>query len=820
LISQAIKRIIRIGSEGARSQSDKRNTQLSNFICLVMAGALCFIVLFRLISFKLDDSFYVPLISEAGFFLALIWLNRAGFYSLTRVLLCWAPPIFLIIDFKVLILHVPVPETSHYLGFRIFQVAFSFFPFLMFNVSETKKFFTALFVPVLIVIGYDKMLNLIGVGYYQLGLTDTSYLYNNFRTTVALLIIGSAFIFLKKLLENQELKNESLIVQLEQQNIVIQKNSERELKKAYERLSYHINNTPLAVIERDKNFMITYWNKRAEELFGWPADEVIGLKPQNFIVYAEDYPRAIQIMNDAIKQKRESDFMEIRTVTKDGRILNCILYYSFLRDEQGELDTVLSFVSDITEQRKANYYLNERIKELKTLYDVSQLLTTSGKSREEVFSSLPDLLPSGWQYPAECAAKLTIFNRVFHTSNYRASVFSQSLNILIDDKHAGNLEIVYLEEKPNEYEGPFYKEERDLLIAIVQMLQVYIERKLEEEALITAQANLSATINNTEIIIWSVDQNFVLGTYNQAFRKFAKEILQMEVASFVGRQFFPFSNTKVWQERYQRVFTGEVFTFEETVSGIDFRYSLSPIIDNAKIIGVSIFADNITEQNQRNRDLTEANKKISDLKMMALRSVMNPHFIFNVLSSIQYFITRNDELNAINYLTSFSKLMRTVLTRSVADFVTLKDELDLLRDYVHLEKLRFEEKFEFTIACDNTINADDIQMPSLLIQPYVENSILHGLYNKEGKGSLAVKVSMVNDFLLFEIEDDGVGRVAAQKIRAKSETKKQSMGTQLTEERLAILNDDSQPSVIYKDLYEGDQPLGTLVTIRVKINPN
>jgi LytS/YehU family sensor histidine kinase len=164
--------------------------------------------------------------------------------------------------------------------------------------------------------------------------------------------------------------------------------------------------------------------------------------------------------------------------------------------------------------------------------------------------------------------------------------------------------------------------------------------------------------------------------------------------------------------------------------------------------------------------------------------------------------------------------MRTVLTRSVADFVSLKDELDLLRDYVHLEKLRFEEKFEFNIECDKTINADDLQMPSLLIQPYVENAILHGLYNKDGKGSLAVKVSCDNDFLLFEIEDDGVGRAAAQKIRAKSESKKQSMGTQLTEERLAILNDDSQPPVIYKDLYEGDQPVGTLVTVRVKINPN
>lgn len=694
------------------------------------------------------------------------------------------------------------------------------FPFLMFNVSETRKFFLALLIPVLVVVGYDQILNAIGIGYYQMQLTDTSYLYNNFRTAVVLLIIGSAFVFLKKILERQERDNETLIQQLEQQNIVIQKNSERALKKAYERLSYHINHTPLAVIERDQNFKITYWNKRAEELFGWSASEVVGLKPQNVIVYPPDHSVAVKLMNEALAEKRESNLMDIRAITKNGRVLNCLWYYSFLRNEKGELDTVLSFISDITEQRQANYHLKERIKELKTLYNVSQLLTTSVKSMEEVFSTLPHLLPPGWQFPEICAAKLTIFGNSYQTPNYCLSPFMQSWNIVIRDKQIGRLDIVYIEERPTEQEGPFYKEERDLLIAIVQMLQVYVERKLEEEELLKAQANLSATINNTEIIIWSVDHEFRLNTYNQAFKKFVSEILHLDIGILSDRPFFPFINSKAWEDYYKRVFTGEVFTFEETMAGVDFRYSLSPIIDNAKIIGVSIFANDMTEQNQRNRDLVEANRKIGNLKMMALRSVMNPHFIFNVLSSIQFFITRNDELNAINYLTAFSKLMRTVLTRSAVDFVSVKNELDLLRDYVHLEKLRFEEKFEFYIHCDDEINADDMMMPSLLIQPYVENAILHGLYNKDGKGTLTVKVSLQKDFLIFNIEDDGIGRAAAGKLRENSGSKKNSMGTQLTEERLMLLNNDGEPPVVYHDLFENGKPTGTLVTIRVKTNPN
>jgi PAS domain-containing protein len=394
------------------------------------------------------------------------------------------------------------------------------------------------------------------------------------------------------------------------------------------------------------------------------------------------------------------------------------------------------------------------------------------------------------------------------------------MDIVVESRQVGNLEVIYLEEKPDEYEGPFYKEERELLVAIVQMLQVYIERKVEEERLIKAQANLTSAINNTEILIWAVDVNFKIITFNEASRKFALQHYKIDVVRGQSPDIFPEFVGRKWIERYTRALDGEVLTFEEQLFGMDFKFSISPIIENTKISGVVVFVDNVTDEKQQFIALTEANNKIIQLKMMALRSVMNPHFIFNVLSSIQYFITKNDELNAINYLTAFSKLMRTVLTRSVADFVSLREELDLLRDYVHLEKLRFEEKFEFSIQCDPAINADEIMMPSLLIQPYVENGILHGLYNKEGQGSLAVDVSLVDDFLLFKVVDDGVGRAATQKIQEKSGPGKQSMGTQLTQERLTILNSDGKPPVVYDDLYQGDQPIGTAVTIRVKITPN
>jgi PAS domain S-box-containing protein len=820
LLSRLFDRIINVGVTDLASAIEKRNIQLTNFISICLALSLGTILILRYFTAPFQMWFYAPLTIEVLFFVGLTLLNKKGATHLSRLLLCWIPSISLFVDFKIVITHVPVPETSHYVGFRLFQVAFSFFPFLVFNLSERWRMVVAAIVPTVSAIFFDRILELMGVGYSTSGLHETSYYYNSIRTVVTLGIIGAAFIFLKRLLERQEFRNEKLIRQLAKKNNIIQKNAKRELKRAYDRLSYHINHTPLAVIERDKDFKITFWNKRAEELFGWAAAEVLGKMASNFLIHPEDFPGVSKKMDQLLIEKRESSIMELRAITKNGTICHCLWYYSFLRNEQGELETILSFTSDITEQRNADYFLKERIKELHTLYNVSTSLTTSDRSMHDVFREFPALLPQGWQFPEVCAARLKVFDVFYKTTNFSLTPYCQQTKLCVNGEEIGFLEVVYLEEKPKNYEGPFFKEEREMLDAVAGMLQVYIERKLEEGKLLKAQANLSATINNTEIIIWSVDQNFKLITYNEPFRKYVREYFGIDVDKADGDRYFPETYLAKWLERYKLVLTGEILTLEESSAGVDLRLSLSPIIHNTRVIGVSVFGDNITEQNQQHRELAEANKKITEFKMMALRSVMNPHFIFNVLSSIQYFITRNDQLNAINYLTSFSKLMRMVLTRSGADFVTVQDELDLLKDYVHLEKLRFEEKFDFDLVCADSIEPDNIKMPSLLIQPYVENAILHGLYNRTGKGKLTVHVKTVDNFLLFEVEDNGIGRAAASEIYQGNQLKKTSVGTQITEERLRMLNNDLVHPVVYTDLFESGKPSGTRVTIRIKLNPN
>src|SRR5690606_2546949 len=107
-----------------------------------------------------------------------------------------------------------------------------------------------------------------------------------------------------------------------------------------------------------------------------------------------------------------------------------------------------------------------------------------------------------------------------------------------------------------------------------------------------------------------------------------------------------------------------------------------------------------TEQKERNRELAEANRKVGELKLMSLRSVMSPHFIFNVLNSIQYFIAKNDRLNAINYLSAFSKLVRSILTHSVNNKISLSAEIEMLENYIQLERMRSENKFSFSMSVD------------------------------------------------------------------------------------------------------------------------
>jgi LytS/YehU family sensor histidine kinase len=205
------------------------------------------------------------------------------------------------------------------------------------------------------------------------------------------------------------------------------------------------------------------------------------------------------------------------------------------------------------------------------------------------------------------------------------------------------------------------------------------------------------------------------------------------------------------------------------------------------------------------------------LALKSMRSQMNPHFIFNALNSVNSFIAVNDERNANRYLSEFSALMRSVLENSDEDFIPLTKEIELLELYVKLEHNRFKEKFDYQIKVDESINLDQFSIPPMLLQPYIENAIWHGLRYKKEKGNLEISILKKDtETVVISIIDDGIGRKKSQEIKTKNQLKQKSKGMSTIKNRITILNDMYKERVAVKvsDLLENRT--GTKVELSLK----
>ncbi|MBO6514939.1 MAG: histidine kinase [Bacteroidia bacterium] len=181
-----------------------------------------------------------------------------------------------------------------------------------------------------------------------------------------------------------------------------------------------------------------------------------------------------------------------------------------------------------------------------------------------------------------------------------------------------------------------------------------------------------------------------------------------------------------------------------------------------------------------------ANKLLS---IRSLRSQMNPHFIFNSLNSVNSFISKSDERSANKYLTEFARLMRTVLEHSKQDFVPLSAEIEVLQRYLNLEHIRFHDQFDYSFEVDDELEVERLLIPPMLVQPYVENAIWHGLRYKKEKGSLSVRFKDDDSGLVIQVEDDGIGRTRSKEIKTPNQKLGKSTGISNTAARLKLLND-------------------------------
>jgi tetratricopeptide (TPR) repeat protein len=236
-----------------------------------------------------------------------------------------------------------------------------------------------------------------------------------------------------------------------------------------------------------------------------------------------------------------------------------------------------------------------------------------------------------------------------------------------------------------------------------------------------------------------------------------------------------------------------------------FNYSL--IFALIVLIGLIIFIF---------RTLKKVQIKNKKIALQSLRREMNPHFIFNSLNSVNHFIATNNELEANQYLTKFSKLMRGVMENSTEDFIPFQQELGLLQNYLALEKTRFADKFDYEIDVDENLNMQSLQVPGMLVQPFLENAIWHGLRYRTTKGFLKLNFEKENQYLKITIEDNGIGIEESKKQKTEHQKVRKGRGMKNTLERIALLNDLYQQEIKCKITDKKDSQ-GVFVEITYKL---
>ena len=220
---------------------------------------------------------------------------------------------------------------------------------------------------------------------------------------------------------------------------------------------------------------------------------------------------------------------------------------------------------------------------------------------------------------------------------------------------------------------------------------------------------------------------------------------------------------------------------------------------------------------QKNKLEQELNKSM----LASIKSQMNPHFLYNALNTVQSYIYTNDKENASLYLGKFSELTRTILDMSNKETVTIAEEVHALQLYLELEKLRFEDKLNYNFIIDNHIALETTNIPSMLIQPYIENAIKHGLMHKKGNWQLTINFTLINKSIQVNIRDNGVGRKASEAINKQRNKHHQSFATDANEKRLDILNKGLQKSIslqIIDHVNNQAAALGTEIIINIPIN--
>lgn len=247
------------------------------------------------------------------------------------------------------------------------------------------------------------------------------------------------------------------------------------------------------------------------------------------------------------------------------------------------------------------------------------------------------------------------------------------------------------------------------------------------------------------------------------------------------------------------------------------------------LVGIAIicsllYLSHLRSRNVRQKERARADfeKQLAGMELTALRAQMNPHFIFNCLNSIKHLMATGGNEEAMEYLMHFASLIRKVLDNSAKERISLSEELKMTNLYVKMEKLRFDDKFSYSLRTDPDLDLDLVELPPLILQPFVENAIWHGLMHQEGEAKLSINVEEDNGMLLCIIDDTGIGREKAQKLKSKTAIRKKSYGVKIAGNRLKLFNKLKESKVqidlkIIDKFDDENESTGTTVLLKIPL---
>lgn len=603
----SFENLLNAGTSYTDLPREKRSIRLANSIAVGLVFILTLLSLVRSNFFNFNLFILLVILGNAMLMLIPVLLNHHGYSSASRIVLCWLFPILILGDAWFVLKIEAIRETSTYLGFRIFQVALSGLPLLVFSLKDRKKILLAFSVPLFAILFYDPLLALLNIGYEQVGLSDRTYYYNLVRTIVSVMLVCWSVYSLKKIIEQQDDQNIALINQLSVKN----KHIELQAGKAIEILNNELVEKLEQVSKAEQRYRMLFEeasdgivlsdvegnfidvNPYLCDLLGYSRDELVRKNYQSILDPDELAARPIDYDNIRIGVGITAE----RTFkSKDGSGITVESRIKKIDDS-----SFLGISRDIRERKKhqveleqSKYLLGERLKELKTLYEVSRIVNDKNKEKEAVLLDIATTLPNGWQFPSICCAKISLHGVDYTSEGYCESAINQSSPIRINNQEAGIIKIVYLKNPPKDGE-PFMEEEKSLLKSVCSLIQIYLEEKEADEALKRTQANLFSTINNSESLIWSIDKEMKLITFNTKLHSLMRDYANIEINLGERLARSTVEKEKLWESYYAIALSGGGLSFEKQTFGRNYFYSLNPIMEDDEVIGVSVFGHDVTE---------------------------------------------------------------------------------------------------------------------------------------------------------------------------------------------------------------------------------